>query len=115
MSDSHLDTIKARCAAATPGPWWNETGTIHAPDWRSGAEHGSTCHPAYTFGSNGIDWEADADFIAHARSDIPAMVAEIERLQSELDQIANVVGRLGIRYEALRTIKQQRSREGINR
>jgi hypothetical protein len=81
MTDSDLAAIAARCIAATPGWWWNESGTIHAPDWRPDAQSGSVCHPAHTFESNGIDWNADAEFIAHARQDVPALVAEITKLK----------------------------------
>ena len=115
MTDSELAAIRARCDAATPGPWWDESGTIHAPAWAQWMPPGSTCHPAYTFGSNGIDCAADADFIAHAREDIPALVAEIEWLQTELDQVANVIGRLQARHEALQVIQQKRRREGGSR
>jgi hypothetical protein len=38
---------------------------------------------------------ADADFVAHAHQDIPALVAEVERLQALLDglQIAHKLTR----------------------
>ncbi len=31
-----------------------------------------------------VDSEDDAEFIAHARTDVPALVAEVERLRSDL-------------------------------
>ena len=73
-----LDEIEARANAAAKGPWkfphrdypgvvtshlgclWNpETGEINDP--------------------------SDAEFIAHAREDVPALVAEVKRLRRELE------------------------------
>src|SRR5690606_103480 len=45
----------------------------------------STCQPGCAVVINDIDLAVeDAEFIAHAREDIPALVAEVERLQAEL-------------------------------
>lgn len=55
-----LDVIEARAAAAVPG--WSR------PGWS---------RRAY----------ADAAFIAHARTDIPALVAEVRRLREERDAV----------------------------
>src|SRR5665647_1153199 len=49
---------------ATPGPWWNESGTVHAPypfgrDLAAG--NGGACHPLDAQGGNGRDAEADAE------------------------------------------------------
>jgi len=76
----NLDEIEERCEKATGGPWWNDCGVIHAPHWDSDLPEGVACHPADTYNGNGKDWDADAEFIAHAREDIPALVAEIRRL-----------------------------------
>jgi len=64
-----LDAIKARCEAATPGPWTVSLGDLHCiiPE-----------------DSNGInDWH----FCANAREDVPALVAEVERLQAEVERL----------------------------
>ena len=73
-----IDLIEARANAATPGPWseaWE--GEIHA-------------HP-------GLGWEmvlrvpeaddrpADCAFVAHAREDIPALIAEVRRMRAVVD------------------------------
>jgi len=65
--------IRARDAAATPGPWSaNEpTGFVVDP----------TGQPLAIFGG-GLQDRADAAFIAHAREDVPTLLAEIERLRS---------------------------------
>ena len=88
---SRIDEIKARAEAATPGPWGrhdfgrpgDEEPTsiiVHAGafDWRA-INDGDyvAAMPA---------WERpcddDALFIAHAREDIPWLLAEIERLKA---------------------------------
>ena len=86
MSDDELAAISARGVAATPGRWepffegrdhyngdsFIRTGTqdlyISAEDYAGGGGH----------------FQADLDFIAHARQDIPRLIAEIRRLQSLL-------------------------------
>lgn len=83
ISTEELAAMKARVEATTPGPWtsffegrdhWGgdsfiQTGTqdiyIRAEDYVGGGGH----------------FRADQDFIAHARQDIPRLIAEIERLR----------------------------------
>jgi hypothetical protein len=92
MTDEELQAIKARVAAATPGPWamsrdemsagfgqhrYVVVGTTTADgkklvDWRLLVE-----------GMRGADAVHDAEFIAHARTDEPALLAEVERLRAE--------------------------------
>lgn len=73
-----LDAIKARLAAATPGPWEEEregggypTGVVYGPDCTvtSCDSEPGTLHQC-----------TNAIFIANAPSDIAALVAEVERL-----------------------------------
>lgn len=75
MTDEQLAAIRARCEAATGGPW----------------EVGHKCEiytRHYQVGPIGDFWEpADARFTAHAREDIPALLAEVERLRELLRQI----------------------------
>lgn len=81
MNDEQLTAIRARCEAATPGPWReNEfTGSedIHqvVPSNPSVLfEHGAICDI--------IPSKADTRFIAHAREDVPALLDEVERLNA---------------------------------
>jgi hypothetical protein len=84
MTDEELSAIKARAEAATEGPW----------------EVGHRCEiytRHYAVGPIGDFWEpADARFTANARADIPALLAEVERLREELAtrQWASVVDRM---------------------
>lgn len=78
---SRIDEIRARLEKATPGPW-----TVVANS--SGGA---------TLVRGGGDWKAheqthlqivpkcDAEFIAHSRADVEYLLAEIARLQQELE------------------------------
>ena len=85
-----LDAIKARAAAATEGPWEWDDPTISqhwsrpAP-WATVVDDDVRCG-GYCYGgsSDPIKSAADGEFIAHAREDVPALVAEVERLRSQL-------------------------------
>jgi hypothetical protein len=80
-----LDPIKAREAAATPGPW--AIANV-APAWASGRDEWNVVpgviDQCTSAGCGPIVEPADADFIAHARTDVPALLAEVERLRAEL-------------------------------
>ncbi len=85
MTPERLAEIKARCDAATPGPVVVvERGTHYDYDIAAGPD----IEKQYGFYgySRGMFWhEADAQFYAHAREDVPDLVAEIERLRVEVD------------------------------
>jgi hypothetical protein len=94
-----LEAIKARAEAATEGPW-----QVDKPPYALGAYTGgggdctvtvstklkwsSKCgdepERAGVFKKLLVSWQSkqDAEFIAHARTDIPALIAEIERLRA---------------------------------
>lgn len=96
LTAERIQQIQARVDAATEGPWnhhdFGYAGeqepsiiAIHqgAFDWQSIRDGHRV---AFT------DWAQqpcqDADFIAHARSDIPALLAEVERLTAEVADCA---------------------------
>lgn len=74
MTPAQLAEIKARCEAATAGPWCCE--------WT---------HLNLDVGFCDDKWVnatlADGLFINHARNDIPALLAEVERLRESLHLI----------------------------
>ena len=75
MNDDHLEEIERRSAAATPGPW---RSYIEGRDNTSGDHFIQTAgEDIYLSGAT----HSDQDFIAHARQDIPLLIAEIRRLR----------------------------------
>jgi hypothetical protein len=71
-----MDAIRQRCIMATLGPW---------KSYVEGRDHDSGSSFIMT---SGEDIEligasvADQDFIAHARQDVPQLLAEIQRLKA---------------------------------
>ena len=83
-----LTAIEARAKAATPGPWWTrpdygcDNACVYWNSDRPDVINGSTESTLiYDEGGHSV---ADAEFIAHAREDIPALIAEVRRLEGEL-------------------------------
>ena len=83
-----LDPIRARLAAATPGPWHAYGNTLAAEVGRC------TCSPHYgaherSCGLEDIGQvvERDADLIANAPADMAALIAEVERLRTENEEL----------------------------
>lgn len=76
LTSDEIEAIKARCEQATAGPW---TSFIEKRDKISGPDFIQTDgEDIYLTGAT----LADQEFIAHARQDIPRLIAEIERLRS---------------------------------
>lgn len=90
-----LDAIEARANAATEGPWWRREG--HAEiDGQNYAEVlipgrvecGSYCYGG-TSTIEGDRLDADLAFIAHARADVPDLVAEVRRLRAQVRDLTD--------------------------
>jgi hypothetical protein len=83
ISEEELKTIEQRCAMAQSGPW---KAFIEGRDHESGSDFIMTGEGK----SRGEDIEllgatdADIDFIANARQDIPILIDEIRRLNTLL-------------------------------
>lgn len=81
-----LDAIEARANAATSGPWCTDSWEIYqGTEYEPGLSTwiGETCR-----GMTSAEQDrADAAFVAAARTDVPALVAEVRRLR---DQVAAV-------------------------
>ena len=90
MTELDLEAIKARCEAATPGPWHQLFNTTDGPgvgiyknlDQRQ--QSMLACRMS----------DGDQIFVAHARADVPALVAEVERLREALMRAHDKIGRL---------------------
>lgn len=104
-ADSHAERmaeIEVRSNAATPGPWeWDDRDELHGfggrpldnrIEWEDG-------HPGSKIieTDNGcyMPRDGDAEFIKHARSDIPWLLAELRAAQAE-------IGLLHTLYDSLR-------------
>lgn len=78
-----LDAIEALTNAATPGPWFNDSHEIYAgphPDMPAMNEWiGETCDP-----NRPDHGAANAALAAWSRDGVPALVADIRRLRTEL-------------------------------
>lgn len=79
MTDEQLAAIEQRVQAATPGPWRVEQkdGDRYLYDTSDTA---MMCDMQYYPWAP--DEEGDWQFIAHAREDVPALLAEVRRLQA---------------------------------
>jgi hypothetical protein len=79
-ADEELDEISARCDEATPPPW---RSFVEGRDHTSGSSfimrgEGTSRHEDIELTGATA---ADQDFIAHARQDVPCLVAEVVRLR----------------------------------
>lgn len=96
MTGDELAAIRERVEAATPGPWAVPGANVFrviAPE----AEHhnptqGRTSpYPWRVICDAGL-WDmeaADIDFIAHARTDVPALLAEVDRQRRIISMLAD--------------------------
>ena len=89
MNDAELAAIEARAAAATPGPWvrirdhrWASDIYVHAD-----ARHDVAGRPVARVNEHYTP-DVDAEFIAHARQDVPALLAEVRRLRGAIEDYA---------------------------
>lgn len=81
-----LEEIRQRAEAATPGPWraYGNTVEQEKTGWHQVVGTELTGLPYMTYERLTTKNE-DATFIAHAREDIPYLLAEVERLRAALD------------------------------
>lgn len=90
MND-RIEEIKARCEVTTPGRWKWEADILLTSD----PTH-LVLKPYYDDDDYTITicvMPEDAEFIAHAREDIPFLLAEIERLTAERDEAIRFIPR----------------------
>ena len=110
LSEKEIEAIRKRAEKATEGNWAREI----------------LCHEQrkYTVGSfkgdltviGDIANEEDAEFIVHAREDIPKLLAEIERYRETINNVLNQIEELSFvrgeplyyaYYELLEAIKNE--------
>lgn len=85
MSEQQLAEIRARVAGATAGPWMADGAEIYRAPW------GYVVIDQWVGEMLRIEDEAasnaDAQFVAHARTDVPSLLAEIDRLRTQVATI----------------------------
>lgn len=92
MTKDWLEELRARCEAATPGPWEtdDEDNGIAGPNGGLVA----FVHPyanTHTVIASGEEWShADAAFIAAARTDLPRALAVIEKADAVFEAMDDV-------------------------
>jgi hypothetical protein len=89
LSAEELAEIRERAEAATPGPWFG----IPNPDW-SGANWRiarDANEPWGNFGQLAYVAPQNGPFIAHARTDIPALLSHIAAVEAQRDALVGLV------------------------
>ena len=79
-----LEAIGMREKLATPGPWIFGEFVNDTMDDDVHAENGQVICRAPEEIEDG--WDLDMDFIAHARQDIPDLIAEVRRLRALVEE-----------------------------
>ncbi|MFJ7663719.1 hypothetical protein ACIQXW_15205 [Lysinibacillus sp. NPDC097162] len=99
MNVEQLQVIKERVAKATPGPWESEETTEGHIDIFNPNQDYAICQT----GNETYDClnDGDTEFIKHAITDVPSLVAEVERLKIELDAACIANNTLKSEKEAL--------------
>ena len=94
LTPDRLQEIKARCERATEGPWAVIPNRHKGKDGRPWGKivaylrtptGGTVARNIMTWGDD--NGPADAEFSAHAREDVPALVAEVERCWREIEEL----------------------------
>ena len=90
MDQKRIEEIRARCDVATPGPWEHDGmhDEVHGPGYEWVIDEELPDHPdAIPFDQFGHRINPNYVFAAHARQDIPDLLAEVGQLQAENEQL----------------------------
>jgi hypothetical protein len=127
----NLDEIERRANAATPGPWTYHDGCGYVevppcgaiefkPGWERSVHFLARVHNNHVEGEDGLGF--DGAFIAHARTDVPALIARVRELEAECERqstlaaktfnalIANDIAQMrayGLSYEGVRQVLRE--------
>jgi hypothetical protein len=92
-----MDAIEARAKLATPGPWDVERRDYDNLHDCQG-DRSRVVLSRDTFGGwetqTGLVPTADAEFIAHAREDVPALCARVRELEARRDELLATLARV---------------------
>lgn len=87
MTDEELNEIESRASAATPGQWTaGEIGVV-TTDAKISERYDQVASVLPICDRKGYCYQdGTTRFIAHARADIPALIAEVRRLKAETEK-----------------------------
>ena len=86
MNEEQLRAIELRANAATPGPW--EEVAESGECWLTSQSDETAA--TYIVPDTALMNQDDIEFIAHAREDVPALIAEARRLQAQWAQVVAI-------------------------
>ena len=87
LGTERLSAIERRASAATEGPWTVETFGDGEVSLIAGLDADHPVLSAWGYDAGLLLEKDDAEFIANARLDVPALLAEVERLQVENQEL----------------------------
>ena len=89
MTDRY-DEIRKRAWAAAPGPWvwhWREDDDVWPGSIIGGVDTGRAYAVAMCPRYGKESFAQDAEFIAHAREDVPWLIAEVDALRQNIHEL----------------------------
>lgn len=103
MSPERLKEIRARCDKATEGPWWTHSSKTRCDEVWHGKDEllGEELADFYDSAFQHIG-ENNASFVAHARTDLPDCLHEIERLKEREEYLQRRIQELRKEVQRLR-------------
>lgn len=109
MSDSRLEQIQDRVAKATKGPWHTECPQVN---WRIRNETGWYILETEPRRGANVRTRDDAEFIAHAREDVPYLLLRVRELETEIAACRNELSDLRVKLSHLPTYTRDPSKVG---
>jgi hypothetical protein len=108
-----LEAIAARCEAATPGPWEVLSDQLVDTVWLNAATPEDDKPIAlFDYRPGGAN-RANADFIAHARQDVPVLLAAMRSMQQRIQDLLEANNReIKARVEAKRQLEEAMAKLG---
>jgi len=108
-----LEAIAARCEAATPGPWEVLSDQLVDTVWLNAATPEDDKPIALFDYRPGALNRANADFVAHARQDVPVLLAAMRSMQQRIQDLLEANNReIKARVEAKRQLEEAMAKLG---
>lgn len=95
MTEQELAEIQERCAEASPGPWKPDAYDMGPDNYSLSVLDSKGLVILEVPSTSSLD-ESNLLFVAHARTDVPALLAEIARLKAENARLREA---LALRHE----------------